>query len=225
MTEPGIIELDATTELQRTPDWFAARLGKVTASRTADVMARTKTGYAASRANYMADLLCERLTEQRGEGFTSFAMQWGIDKEPLARAVYEARTGNTVTEVGFVDHPMIDNFGASPDGEVGQDGLIEIKCPNTATHLDMMVSETVPQKYMIQMQVQMACTDRAWCDFVSYDPRLPEELSIWITRVHRDDDLITQIEAEVQAFLDELDAKIKALRDRFSPHSSAASAA
>lgn len=220
-----VIELEMFTELQRTPDWYAARIGKVTASRAADVMARTKSGYAASRANYMAELLCERLTQQRAENFTSAAMQWGIEKEPMARAAYEAMSGNTVREVGFVDHPEIDNFGASPDGEVARDGLIEIKCPNTATHLDMMVNEAIPAKYMTQMQVQLACTDRAWCDFVSFDPRLPPELSIWICRVYRDEEQIAKIETEVKTFLEELDAKIEDLRSRFKVNSSAVNAA
>lgn len=218
----NIIELEADTQLQRSPDWFAARIGKVTASRVADLMARTKTGPAASRANYLSELLCERLTGRRADSFTSAAMQWGIDTEAEARARYTEATGNTVNEIGFVDHPRIDMFGASPDGEVGGDGLIEIKCPLTATHLDMMLTGTIPAKYLTQMQVQMACTGREWCDFVSYDPRLPPEMAIWIHRVPRDDEKIAEIEAEVEGFLADLNARIDTLRARFSSHSSAA---
>ena len=218
----NIIELEADTQLQRSPDWFAARIGKVTASRVADLMARTKSGPAASRANYMSELLCERLTGRRADSFTSAAMQWGIDTEAEARTRYAEATGNAVIETGFVDHPRIDMFGASPDGEIGPDGLIEIKCPLTATHLDMMLTEAAPTKYLIQMQVQMACTGRKWCDFVSYDPRLPPEMAIWIHRVPRDDERIAEIEAEVEGFLTELNARVETLRSRFSTHSSAA---
>ena len=202
---------------QRTEEWFAARLGKVTASRVADVVAKTKTGYGASRANYMADLICERLTGRKGEGFTNAAMEWGTEQEPNARAAYEAHTGLLVTEVGFATHPVIKASGASPDGRVGGllgNGLIEIKCPNTATHLDLWLSGSIPQKYITQMQWQMACTETAWCDFVSYDPRLPEHLQLFIKNVSRDDALIAHLETEVMAFLVELDQKVATLQEK-----------
>lgn len=200
---------------QRSEEWFAARLGKVTASRVADLMATTKTGYSASRANYLAELICERLTGQQAERFSSAAMQWGTDVEPHARSAYEFITDARVQEVGLVDHPSIAMFGASPDGLIGDDGLIEIKCPNTATHIETLLGEAVPGKYVIQMQVQMACTGRAWCDFVSFDPRLPADLQMWIKRVQRDDAAIQNIEAETVKFLGELDAKVSALRARY----------
>lgn len=200
---------------QRSTEWFAARMGKVTASKAADIMARTKSGYSASRANYMAQLICERLTGERQESFTSAAMQWGTDTEPRARAAYEFLTDAVVTEVGFVDHPTIADFGASPDGLVGDDGLIEIKCPNTATHLDTLETETVPAKYVTQMQVQMSCTGRQWCDFVSFDPRLPAEMQIWVKRVSRDDAAIAEIEAETIKFLTELSDRVTDLRARY----------
>lgn len=200
---------------QRTPEWFASRLGKVTASRVADVMAKTKTGYSASRANYMAELLCERLTGVRAEGFPNGAMQWGTDTEPQARAAYAFLTDADVVETGFIDNPSIPMFGASPDGLVGDAGLVEIKCPSTATHIDTLLSETVPGKYITQMQVQMACTGRAWCDFVSFDPRLPADLQLWVKRIDRDEAMIREIEAEVQAFLAELEAKVTALRAKY----------
>ena len=201
---------------QRSTEWFSARLGCVTASRTADVMAKTKSGYSASRANYMAQLITERLTGQQAEGFSSAAMQWGTDTEPQARMAYELMTGETVTETGFVLHPSIPNFGASPDGLVGSDGLIEIKCPNTATHIDTLLAEKVPRKYITQMHVQMICTGRDWCDFVSFDPRLPGEMTFCMHRVERDDQLCQDIEAEVIKFLEELAAKMAKLGAKFN---------
>ena len=199
---------------QRTEEWFEARMGCVTASRTADVMAKTKSGYAASRANYMAELICERLTGERQGGFSSAAMQWGTETEPQARMAYEIMTGATVVETGFVLHPEIAGFGASPDGLIGEDGLIEIKCPNTATHIDTLLADKVPTKYIIQMHVQMLCTGRAWCDFVSFDPRLPIDLQMFTKRVERDDKLAEEIVTEVQSFLADMEAKIAKLKER-----------
>ena len=196
---------------QGSEEWFTIRIGKVTASRVADVIAKTKTGYSASRDNYMAQLVCERLTGQKGESFTNAAMQHGTDTEPLARAAYEALKDVLVDEVGFVPHPTIEMAGASPDGLVGDDGLLEIKCPNTATHIDTLLSQTVPGKYNTQMQFQMACTGRKWCDFVSFDNRLPEELQLFVTRVPRDEVFIRLIESEIVQFIAELDDKINKL--------------
>jgi len=196
---------------QGTEEWFTIRIGKVTASRVADVIAKTKTGYSASRDNYMAQLVCERLTGQKGESFTNAAIQHGIDTEAYARAAYEALKDVLVDEVGFVPHPTIEMAGASPDGMVGEDGLIEIKCPNTATHIETLLSQSVPGKYNTQMQFQMACTGRQWCDFVSFDNRLPEELQLFVKRVPRDTVFIRLIEAEIIQFLAELDDKINKL--------------
>lgn len=195
---------------QRTDDWFAARLGKVTASRVADVIAKTKTGYGAGRANYMADLVVERLTGQKASSFTNAAMEWGTEQEPNAKAAYAAKTGILVEDVGFIDHPTVAMSGASPDG-FAEDGLIEVKCPNTATHLEYVLAELPPLKYFTQMQWQMACTGRPWCDFVSYDPRLPERLQLLVVRVPRDDDYIKILEQEVTTFLQELDDKLNKL--------------
>ena len=196
---------------QRSDAWFEARIGKVTASKVADVIAKTQSGFAASRANYMAQLVCERLTGQREEFFISGAMQHGTDTEPLARAAYESLKDVLVDEVGFVPHPTIEMAGASPDGLVGDDGLLEIKCPNTATHIDTLLTQTVPSKYNTQMQFQMACTGRLWCDFVSFDNRLPEELQLFVKRVPRDDVFIKQTEDAIVKFLAELDDKINKL--------------
>jgi putative phage-type endonuclease len=195
---------------QRTDDWFAARLSKVTASRVADVIAKTKTGYGAGRANYMADLVVERLTGQKASSFTNAAMEWGTEQEPYARAAYAAKTGILVEEVGFIDHPTVAMSGASPDG-LAEEGLVEIKCANTATHLEYIFDGKPPQKYVTQMQWQMACAGKPWCDFVSYDPRLPERLRLLVVRVPRDDDYIKMLEQEVTTFLQELDDKLNKL--------------
>lgn len=201
---------------QGSPEWFAVRCGKVTASRVADVIAKTKTGYGASRANYAAELIAERLTQTTAPSFTNAAMQWGTDQEPHARAAYSFLHDVDVEEIAFVDHPEIAMSGASPDGLVGLDGLVEFKCPNTATHLDTLLSETVPGKYITQMQWQMACTGRAWCDFASFDPRLPPSMQLFVKRVERDPSLILDLETEVSAFLAEIDAKVAALTERYA---------
>jgi putative phage-type endonuclease len=196
---------------QRTEEWFAARLGKVTASRVADVIAKTKTGYSASRDNYMAQLICERLTGQQGESFTNTAMQWGTDTEPLARSAYEAFADVMVEEIGFVQHPKIDKAGASPDGLVGLFGMLEIKCPNTATHIDTLLTQSVPTKYITQMQWQMRCCERQWCDYVSFDPRLSQDLQLFVKRVEFDAAYVAMLEEEVIKFLKELDEKVNKL--------------
>lgn len=198
--------------IQGSDEWLAARCGKVTASRMADLLAKTKTGYGASRANYMAELIAERLTGQPAEKFTSPAMQWGTANESDARSAYEFHADCDVIEVGFVPHPGILMAGASPDGLVAADGLVEIKCPNTATHIDTLLSGVVAGKYITQMQFQMACTGRRWCDFVSFDPRMPADLRLFVRRVVRDDTAIADMEAEIVKFLAELDGKVAALR-------------
>ena len=207
------------SDLQRTDEWFNARLGKVTASRIADVCARTKSGWGAARKNYMAELVAERLTGERVEGFTNAAMQWGTDMEPEARIAYEFYRDVSVVECGFIPHPTIAETGASPDGLVGDDGLVEIKCPNTATHLETLLGSNLPEKYFLQMQWQMACTGRQWCDFASYDPRLPESMRLYVDRVKRDDDAIKAIERDVADFLNELRDTVHALRKRYEPES------
>lgn len=196
---------------QRSPEWFAARLGKVTASKVADVIAKTKTGYSASRENYMAQLICERMTGQKQESYTNAAMEWGTETEPLARAAYEGFKDVLVDEVGIIDHPFLPMCAASPDGLVSDDGMVEIKCPNTATHFDTLLTEKMPSKYLPQVQWQMACANRLWVDFVSFDPRAPEGLQLFVTRIERDDKYILELEAEVNKFLTELDQRIEKL--------------
>lgn len=195
---------------QRTEEWFAARCGKVTASRVADIIAKTKTGASASRENYLAQLVCERMTSKPAESYSNSAMQWGTDTEPFARAAYEARIDLLVTEVGFIDHPWIVMSGASPDG-LANEGMVEIKCPNTATHIDTLLSRTVPAKYITQMMWQMACADRPWCDFVSFDPRLPERHQLFIKRINYDPEMVNLLENSVIQFLGDVDLKIQQL--------------
>ncbi|EAA8948403.1 YqaJ viral recombinase family protein [Salmonella enterica] len=196
--------------LQRSPEWFAARCGKVTASRLYDVMARTKSGYAASRQNYMAELICQRLTGKPEEGFTNAAMMRGTELEPVAREMYALNEFDAViSEVGLIDHPTIAGFAASPDGLVNDDGLIEIKCPNTWTHLQTLKTGVPKRQYLLQMHAQMMCTGRKWCDFVSFDDRLPPELAYFKTRINFDEVLAEEIEQEVVKFLTELETEIQ----------------
>lgn len=200
---------------QGSKEWLLARCGKVTASRVADIIAKTKSGYSASRGNYMAELVCERLTGVPTDSYKSAAMEWGTAQEPHARAAYEAVGGVLVQEVGFVPHPSIPDAGASPDGLVGVEGLIEIKCPYTATHIETLLSGKVPDRYNTQMQWQMACTNSKWCDYVSYDPRMPENMRLFLSRVFRDDLAIHPMEAEVTAFLQELTDKVASLKQQY----------
>ena len=197
--------------IQRSSEWFAARCGSLGASQLADALAKTKSGWGASRANLRAKLVVERLTGQQEESFTSAAMLWGVEKEEEARIAYSFLTGRNVVEVGLYKHPTIIGTHASPDGLVDDDGCIEIKCPNSSTHIEVLKTNQVAHKYLLQMQWQMACADRQWCDFVSFDPRMPDHLMLYIQRVQRDDDMLAILEAEVSAFLAEVDADVKAL--------------
>ena len=179
-------------------------------------MARTKSGWGASRKNYAAQLIVERLTGQPQDmTYVNDAMLWGTQQEPAARLMYEFETDCTVEQVGMVIHGSINNALASPDGLVGSDGLIEIKCPNTATHIETLLGEQIPGKYVLQMQWQLQCTGRDWCDFVSFDPRVPPEMSLWIKRYHSDEGLGETLEAEVHAFLGEIEKTVEQLRSKF----------
>lgn len=198
--------------IQRSPEWYAERCGSLGASQLADALAKTKSGWGASRANLRAKLVVERLTGQQEEGFIrSAAMQWGVDKEEEARIAYSFVTGRDVSEVGLYKHPTISGTHASPDGLVGWTGCIEIKCPNSATHIETLKSNLIAHRYLLQMQWQMACADREWCDFVSFDPRMPDHLMLYIQRVQRDDDMLKILESEVIEFLAEVDEDVKAL--------------
>ena len=204
---------------QRTEEWFQHRLGKVTASRISDVIAKTKTGVSTSRQNYLIQLVSERLTGKKGDSYVNQAMLDGIEREDAARSLYMLNKDVDVTEVGFFDHPVIKNSGASPDGAVHAEiegkyaGLIEIKCPIETTHTNTLMSKSVPSKYIPQMQWQLACTGAKWVDFVSYNPNFPVELQLFVSRVDRDDAYIAELEAEVIKFLDEVDQTIIKLKE------------
>ena len=196
---------------QRTEEWFAARCGKVTASRMKDIIAKSDT---AAYRNYQAEIISERLSGRPAESYSSREMQRGTELEPKARAVYILETGSDVTETGLIPHPHIANSGASPDGLVDSDGLLEIKCPNTATHIDFLLHRQPKREYILQMQWQMACTGRLWCDFVSYDDRLPEPHAYACIRIMRDPETIERLEQAAADFLAEAEAIIQQLEQR-----------
>lgn len=199
---------------QRTPEWFAQRCGKVTASKVAAVISKGRGSEpSATRAKYMGQLIAETLTGVCAEGFTSSAMEWGTQQEPAARARYEAETGQLVEESGFAIHPSIPRSGASPDGLVSSLGLVEIKCPETHTHIEYLLAGVVPPQYVPQMAWQLACTSRLWCDFVSFDPRMPVELQLLVVRYQPEPKYIASLESAVRDFLAEMDSKIAALRN------------
>lgn len=202
---------------QRSPEWFAARCGRVTASRVSDLIARTKTGWGASRANYMAQLVAERLTGEVVPAYENEAMRWGTEKEPDARAAYEFMFDCQVEEVGFVDHPTIPMAGGSPDGLVSTDGMVEFKAPLTATHIETLRSQAIPGKYETQCLWNLACNPvRDWIDYVSFDPRMPENMSLFRRRIMRDDKRIAELEQMVRDFLTELDATVTELKAAYS---------
>ena len=199
---------------QRTDERFQQRLGKVTASNLHKVLAKTKTGYGADRGHYMTQLVLERITGNRADGYTNSSLQWGIEQEQFARAAYEAYRGVLVEEVGFIPHPTIAMAGASPDGLV-EGGMVEIKCPESKTFLEVILSNNpVESKYFAQMQWQMRCADRPWCDYVVFDPRFPPKAQLFIVRVNRDDRWIEEAETEVKKFLAEVDEKVQALKQK-----------
>ena len=212
----GMIDLNDNIHLikQGTVEWHQLRLGKVTASRVADIMAKTKTGLSASRRNYLIELAIQRVTGQIEESYSNSAMQWGTETEPLARMAYELAKETLVEQVPFVDHPNIEWFGCSPDGLVEANGLIEIKCPNSATHWATIKSQEIPAKYHYQMQTQMACTETEWCDFVSFDPRMPDRSQLFIKRLYRSNDGIADIEKAIKEFLVEVQQETDLMLNR-----------
>lgn len=202
--------------IQGTEEWKAARLGRLTASRIAKALARTKTGWGASRANLRAELVCERLTGVPQDTYINAAMQWGTDHEPAARAAYEFYRDVDVVTVGFIDHPRILMSGASPDGLVGTDGLVEFKCPNTATHIETLSGAQVADEYRKQVMWQMACTGRQWADIASFDPRMPAEMQLHVTRIQRCEESIAQLEDEAIVFLTEVENICTQLRQKYA---------
>lgn len=198
---------------QRSNEWFQARLGKATASRFNDLMATGRAGQKlAGYKNYKAELVAERLTGQKYDSFQSKEMMWGTENEPLARLRYSMAARVLAEECGFYTHDKL-AAGASPDGLVGPDGLVEIKCPNTATHIDTLHAGAIPRQYMAQVQGQMWITGRKWVDFVSFDPRLPDNANFIIVRVPRDDLYIKELEAATTAFLADVDAEVEYVKN------------
>ena len=200
---------------QGTQEWLQARCGSLGASQINEALATTKSGWGASRENLKNRIIAERLTGIPAETFKNAAMEWGTAQEDNARKAYEAHTGVFVDEMGIAYHPALKHTHASPDGLVGDDGLIEIKCPNTTTHIETLKAKKAPSKYINQMMWQMRCTDRKWCDFVSFDPRLPSHLQLFVTRVERDEAYIADLEAKVTEFLTEVEKEIETLKSEW----------
>jgi putative phage-type endonuclease len=195
--------------LQRTPEWFEVRRGKVTASRVADILAKTKTGVSASRANYLIELALQRVTGTVEESFVSPDMQNGMDRETQARMAYEVFTGGFVDQVPFIDHPNIVNFGASPDGLVSTNGMVEIKCRNNANHWEVIKTNEIPKKYWIQQQAQLSCGQKEWNDYVGFNPNFPDRSKLFIKRTYRDETFIKEMELAIQQFLEEVDKEVE----------------
>lgn len=205
---------------QRTDEWFKARLGKVTASKIHDIMIKTKVGESTYKTKYRLQLVTERLTGKVVPMFMNDAMKHGVEYEDEAKLEYANRNkllvGTDLTDVGMIDHPRIDMCGASPDGMVGDKGLIEIKCPQPITHTTTIETSEIHKRYIHQMQWQMSCTGREWCDFVSYHPDFPDDLKLFIKRVPRDNELIARLEEEVSTFVQEVEYKIKTIKENLN---------
>jgi len=201
---------------QRSPEWFAARAGRLTGSR-ADVLTMQGKGGAESvtRRDYRLQLVCERLTglpQEDGEGFINAAMQRGIDCEPLAFAAYESQTGNMATKTGFLAHDD-DLAGCSLDGHVNAfEGIVEIKCPKSATHLRYLRDGVLPKDYVAQVTHNLWVTGAAWCDFLSFDDRFPERLRVFIVRVLAKDLDLASHEIAALKFLNEVDLEVNTIR-------------
>lgn len=191
---------------QRSDEWFEMRRGKATASRFKDILAKIGKGEAAARRNYRAQLVVERITGKTPDRFTSVAMVWGQETEDLARLMYSLKTGNKVTQVGFIEHTTL-AAGASPDGLTPKLGCVEIKCLNTANHIEVLKTQNILPEYVPQVQGQLWIAARKWCDFVSFDPDMPDNAQLFIQRIYRDEDYIAKLETEVTRFLEETDAE------------------
>jgi putative phage-type endonuclease len=199
--------------IQGTDAWFALRLGKVTASRVADILAKTKTGASASRQNYLIELALQRVTGTFEQSFTSQAMQDGVDREAQARVLYEVTTGEFVDQAPFIDHPTIQGFGASPDGLIQEKGMCEIKCRNNANHWEVIKTGEIPKKYWIQQQAQLSCSGREWNDYVGYNPNFPEKSQLFVKRIYRDGEFIMFMEAEIKQFLIEVKEEVRQMKE------------
>jgi|SRR5581483_2354819 len=198
---------------QRTAEWIQMRCGCVTASRLCDVMAKLKKrpDEAAAKTNYRNELIAERLTGRAADHYVSMYMDEGTENEPLARAAYEMALNVEVQQIGLATHPRIEWFAASPDALVNDDGLLEIKCLKTTNHLEIVRTGIVPAEFKWQMLGEMSCAERSWCDFISYDPKLPPGLRLYVKRFDRDEASIAEMEQEVEKFLAEVEAVVTEL--------------
>lgn len=200
---------------QNTPEWIVQRGGCLTASKMYDVCNKLKSGkFSAARDKVLMEIVIERLTGRATEHFVSPAMEHGLETEPRARAAYELASGQDVDDGGFWMHPTLEWYGASPDGLCGEDGLVEIKCPTTATHLEYLENDLLPVEYMPQMLAQLCCTERKWCDFVSFDDRLPKPLQLFVQRFEPGQDLRVECEAAAKIFLEDVVLKLGKLAER-----------
>jgi hypothetical protein len=204
---------------QRVPEWYAARVGRLTGSVAGDMLARIKTGEAAARRDLRTRLVVERLTGQSAEdAFVSPAMQHGIDTEAAAFAAYESSTGSLVNRVGFLAHDTLP-AGCSPDGEVGGFmGILELKCPKSATHLKYLRAGTVPSDYLPQITHNLWITGAQWCDFASFDDRFPLSLQLFRVRVELNQTDIDAYELMARAFLTEVETELAELQERALAH-------
>jgi putative phage-type endonuclease len=200
---------------QGSMEWFAQRCGKLTASKMSDVLATTKSGPAASRANYLAQLVCERLTGKVADTYVSPDMKRGQELEPLARAAYEAVTGEMVVLAEFGTHATIADLGASPDGLVSTDGLLEIKCLNASNHIEAL-RNGMPSKYRPQVQTQLLVTGRQWCDFCVFHPDFPEAMQLGVYRIQADAEYHKTLVAETHKFLAEVAAEVDYLTKKYA---------
>jgi predicted phage-related endonuclease len=201
--------------IQGSPEWLAARCGSLGASQVADALARTKTGWGASRANAKARLITERLTGKPTESFVTSAMMRGTELEPVARAMYSFHSGHDVTEIGIVLHPVIQGTHCSPDGLIGGNGMVEIKCCGAARHIEILTGDKPEDRYIKQCLWQLACTGREWVDLAYFNPDLPDAMQLHVTRIDRDDAVITEMEDQVAAFLAEVAATMNDLTTRY----------
>jgi putative phage-type endonuclease len=210
---------------QRSPEWYAARRGSLGASDIGDALARTKTGWSTSRTHVMNRIILERLTGKTVQGFTTWAMREGIEREPEARLAYMFHVDVDVADAWVYPHPTIAGAHASPDGFVGDDGLVQIKCPQHSAHLDLLLGGATPPGYVMQIQWEIACTGQAWCDFVSFQPEFPAAMQLIVRRIERDDEHIAELEKHVRAFLEETEARLQALLTAYEPERTFAQAA
>jgi len=201
---------------QHTQDWFNMRLGACTGSRVKDAVSKMKNGkdYYAAREDYLADCIVERLSGVPIDHYVSPAMQWGIENEVVGVAAYEDAMDWSVTPCGLATHPQIEWFMASPDGLVGDDGCIEVKCPTSATHIQWIIDGCVPDEHLAQMKAVMSCAERKWCDFCSFDPRMPKEYRLFVRRLEFDQKLNAEMEEEVQKFLAEVKDRMEMLKKK-----------